>query len=74
MSTHVSGHASGPNLKKFVDQVNTKNVIPLHTENAKAFQIATFTLRMMAIQSMKTSFMALFDWPHHAATLSTNIL
>jgi ribonuclease J len=37
-STHVSGHASGPNLKEFVEQVNAKNVIPLHTENAKAFE------------------------------------
>jgi ribonuclease J len=37
-STHVSGHASGPQLKEFVEQVNAKNVIPLHTENAKAFE------------------------------------
>ena len=38
-STHVSGHASGPQLKEFVEQANAKNVIPLHTENAKAFEI-----------------------------------
>jgi len=37
-STHVSGHASGPQLKEFVEQVNAKNVIPPHTENAKAFE------------------------------------
>jgi ribonuclease J len=37
-STHVSGHASGPQLKEFVEQVNAKNVIPLHTENARAFE------------------------------------
>ena len=37
-STHVSGHASGPQLKEFVEQVDAKNVIPIHTENAKAFE------------------------------------
>ena len=37
-STHVSGHASGLQLKEFVEQVNAKKVIPLHTENAKAFE------------------------------------
>jgi ribonuclease J len=37
-STHVSGHASGLQLKEFVEQVNAKNVIPVHTENAKAFE------------------------------------
>ena len=36
-STHVSGHASGPQLKEFVEQVNAKNVIPVHTQNAKTF-------------------------------------
>jgi ribonuclease J len=35
--THVSGHASGLHLKEFVEQVNAKNVIPIHTQNAKAF-------------------------------------
>ena len=29
--------ASGPQLKEFVEQVNAKNVIPVHTQNAKAF-------------------------------------
>jgi len=37
-STHVSGHASGLQLKEFVQQVNAKNLIPIHTENAKAFE------------------------------------
>jgi len=37
-STHVSGHASGPQLKEFVEQVNAKNIIPVHTENAKVFE------------------------------------
>jgi mRNA degradation ribonuclease J1/J2 len=37
-STHVSGHASGSQLKEFVEQVDAKNVIPLHTENARAFE------------------------------------
>jgi mRNA degradation ribonuclease J1/J2 len=36
--THVSGHTSGPQLKEFVEQVKAKNVIPLHTKNAKAFE------------------------------------
>ena len=27
----------GPQLKEFVEQVSAKNVIPIHTENAKAF-------------------------------------
>jgi ribonuclease J len=36
--THVSGHASGLQLKEFVEQVNAKNVIPIHTENAEAFR------------------------------------
>ena len=36
--THVSGHASGLHLKEFVEQVNAKNVVPLHTEHAKAFE------------------------------------
>jgi len=36
-STHVSGHASGPQLKEFVTAVKPKVLIPIHTENADAF-------------------------------------
>ena len=36
-STHVSGHASGPQLKEFVTTVKPKVLIPVHTENATAF-------------------------------------
>jgi len=36
-STHVSGHASGPQLKEFVKKVQPKLVIPVHTEHANAF-------------------------------------
>jgi len=37
-STHVSGHASGPQLKEFVEQVSPKTIIPIHTESAKAYE------------------------------------
>jgi ribonuclease J len=37
-STHVSGHASGNQLENFVKQVNPKTIIPVHTENAKAYE------------------------------------
>lgn len=36
--THVSGHASGSHLKEFIQQVNAKNIIPIHTENATTFK------------------------------------
>ena len=36
-STHVSGHASGPQLKEFITTVKPKVLIPIHTENASAF-------------------------------------
>ena len=36
--THVSGHASGPELKKFVETVNPKKVIPIHTEHAEFYE------------------------------------
>ena len=35
--THVSGHASGPQLKNFIGRVNPKMVIPVHTQDAKTF-------------------------------------
>lgn len=37
-STHVSGHASGSQLQGFVEQVSPKKIIPIHTENAKAYE------------------------------------
>lgn len=36
-STHVSGHASGPQLKNFVETVNSKKIIPVHTTKANAY-------------------------------------
>jgi ribonuclease J len=36
--THVSGHASGVQLKEFVETVNARNVIPIHTENAGVYE------------------------------------
>jgi len=35
--THVSGHASGPQLKEFVKSVNPKMVIPVHTQHAEIY-------------------------------------
>lgn len=36
--THVSGHASGPQLKEFVRTVKPKLLIPVHTEKAKVYK------------------------------------
>jgi ribonuclease J len=36
-ATHVSGHASGPQLKEFVKTVKPKMVIPVHTQHAKIY-------------------------------------
>jgi ribonuclease J len=36
-STHVSGHASGPQLKEFVTKAQPKLVIPIHTEHADTY-------------------------------------
>jgi ribonuclease J len=36
-STHVSGHASGPQLRDFVKKVQPKLVIPVHTEHANFY-------------------------------------
>lgn len=38
ISTHVSGHASAPQLKRFIEGVNPKTIIPIHTQNAAGFQ------------------------------------
>ena len=35
--THVSGHASGPQLRHFVEQVDPEMVIPIHTEHATLY-------------------------------------
>jgi ribonuclease J len=37
-STHVSGHASGPQLKQFIKQVSPKTIIPIHTESATTYE------------------------------------
>ena len=31
--THVSGHASGPQLKEFVEKVSPARIVPVHTEH-----------------------------------------
>jgi len=36
-ATHVSGHASGPQLKDFVKTVKPKIVVPVHTQHAKIY-------------------------------------
>lgn len=36
-TTHVSGHASGPQLKDFLQRVNPKMVIPVHTQHAEIY-------------------------------------
>jgi len=35
--THVSGHASGPQLKEFVKTVKPKMVVPVHTQHAEIY-------------------------------------
>lgn len=37
-STHVSGHASGLQLKDFVEQVAPRTIIPIHTESAATYE------------------------------------
>jgi len=37
-STHVSGHASGFQLRDFVGQVGPKTIIPIHTESATTYE------------------------------------
>jgi len=37
-STHVSGHASGPQLKHFVKNAKPKLIVPIHTEHANAYE------------------------------------
>jgi len=46
-STHVSGHASGPELKEFVKQVAPKTIIPVHTESAKAYEKWAKTIHVL---------------------------
>ncbi|MFX0097784.1 MAG: MBL fold metallo-hydrolase RNA specificity domain-containing protein, partial [Candidatus Hodarchaeota archaeon] len=36
-STHVSGHASGPQLKSFIEDISPKMVVPVHTQRAEVF-------------------------------------
>jgi ribonuclease J len=35
---HASGHASGPELKKLIAEINPKAVFPIHTEKPERFQ------------------------------------
>jgi ribonuclease J len=35
--THVSGHASGPQLKEFVKTIEPKTIVPIHTEHPEIF-------------------------------------
>jgi mRNA degradation ribonuclease J1/J2 len=35
--THVSGHASASQLKQFVEKVDSKKIIPVHTEKAEIY-------------------------------------
>lgn len=37
-STHVSGHAAANQLRHFVEQVNPKTIIPIHTQNAQIYE------------------------------------
>lgn len=39
---HASGHACGPDIKEFIERVHPKKVIPIHTENPKAFETLRF--------------------------------
>ena len=34
---HASGHASGPEIKRLIEEINPKLVFPIHTEHAKLF-------------------------------------
>ncbi|MBL7169535.1 MAG: MBL fold metallo-hydrolase [Candidatus Aenigmarchaeota archaeon] len=36
--THVSGHASGPQLKEFVDNVSPGRIVPVHTQHADIWE------------------------------------
>ncbi|MBL7169633.1 MAG: hypothetical protein ISS48_01270 [Candidatus Aenigmarchaeota archaeon] len=36
--THVSGHASGPHLKEFVEKVNPGQIVPVHTEHGEIYK------------------------------------
>ncbi len=37
-STHVSGHAAANQLRHFIEQVNPKTIIPIHTQNAQTYK------------------------------------
>jgi len=34
---HASGHASGPEIKQMIKEINPKNLIPIHTEHPEMF-------------------------------------
>ena len=35
---HVSGHASGPDLKRIVETIRPKKLIPIHTEQPELYR------------------------------------
>ncbi len=35
---HASGHASGPEIKKLIEDIDPKLVFPIHTEHPEQFQ------------------------------------
>ena len=36
--THVSGHASGPQLKEFVEAVSPVRIVPVHTKHGDIWE------------------------------------
>jgi len=38
-STHASGHASGKEIKKMIEEINSSVLIPIHTEHPKLFNL-----------------------------------
>jgi len=36
-AAHASGHASGPEIKQMIKEINPKKVIPIHTEHPEMF-------------------------------------
>ncbi len=47
VATHVSGHASSFQLKKFVEEAKPKVVVPIHTQNAAGFSVWHDKVRLL---------------------------
>lgn len=47
---HASGHACGPDILTFIEQVKPKNVIPIHTEKPEAFKELPMTVTVPEIE------------------------